>query len=303
MTDAPRRIVLTGVSRGLGRAMAEGFIARGRVVLGCARSADPIADWKKRHGRSFWWAINVGDGDGKYFTEKWPNDVKKQYGVLKKKLKDEDDIGAILPLDQGVWVDIVKTPGNESGTGFPEYNVEVVMEKLEGGLKRIKLAPLAPEAADEAEKSCWDLNDPGIITLTREQVKQLAASGDAPAVLRGIFAQSTKSKPAPTKAAEPEPEPMPSSRPEPTPEPVKDASLAVESEDDRIVREAEQAIAAAQARRAAAKKADVTPSTSVPAPVETKTEPKPTPAPAKAAAPKTEAEDDAAFYKEYGLED
>jgi len=50
MPDTPKRIVLTGVSRGLGRAMAEGFIARGHVVLGCARSAAAIAEWRKRQG-------------------------------------------------------------------------------------------------------------------------------------------------------------------------------------------------------------------------------------------------------------
>jgi NAD(P)-dependent dehydrogenase (short-subunit alcohol dehydrogenase family) len=38
-----RRIVLTGASRGLGRALCEGFAARGHTVFGCARSADAIA--------------------------------------------------------------------------------------------------------------------------------------------------------------------------------------------------------------------------------------------------------------------
>ena len=40
MTEPARRIVITGVSRGLGRAMAEGFVARGHWVAGCARSAE-----------------------------------------------------------------------------------------------------------------------------------------------------------------------------------------------------------------------------------------------------------------------
>jgi NAD(P)-dependent dehydrogenase (short-subunit alcohol dehydrogenase family) len=40
----PKRIVVTGVSRGLGRALVEGFIARGHVVFGCARSAGAIAE-------------------------------------------------------------------------------------------------------------------------------------------------------------------------------------------------------------------------------------------------------------------
>jgi NAD(P)-dependent dehydrogenase (short-subunit alcohol dehydrogenase family) len=35
-----KRIVITGVNRGLGRALVDGFVARGHVVFGCARSED-----------------------------------------------------------------------------------------------------------------------------------------------------------------------------------------------------------------------------------------------------------------------
>ena len=45
-----KRIVVTGVSRGLGQAMVEGFVARGHVVLGCARSAAAIDDLRRRFG-------------------------------------------------------------------------------------------------------------------------------------------------------------------------------------------------------------------------------------------------------------
>lgn len=45
-----RRIVLTGVTRGLGRAMAEGFIALGHTVLGCGRSEHELAQLRKRFG-------------------------------------------------------------------------------------------------------------------------------------------------------------------------------------------------------------------------------------------------------------
>ena len=52
-TTDRRRIVLTGVSRGLGLAMAEGFISAGHTVFGCARSADAIdalsGRWQSRH--------------------------------------------------------------------------------------------------------------------------------------------------------------------------------------------------------------------------------------------------------------
>ena len=50
MASQTRRIVLTGVSRGLGRAMCEGFIAKGHAVLGCARSADAIAALAREFG-------------------------------------------------------------------------------------------------------------------------------------------------------------------------------------------------------------------------------------------------------------
>jgi NAD(P)-dependent dehydrogenase (short-subunit alcohol dehydrogenase family) len=42
--NTARRIVITGVSRGLGRALVEGFAARGHVVCGCARSAGAVAE-------------------------------------------------------------------------------------------------------------------------------------------------------------------------------------------------------------------------------------------------------------------
>ncbi len=43
------KIVLTGVTRGLGRALAEEFIARGHTVLGCGRSGDAIFDLRMTH--------------------------------------------------------------------------------------------------------------------------------------------------------------------------------------------------------------------------------------------------------------
>lgn len=43
-------IVITGVSRGLGRAMVEQFVARGHVVAGCCRSADAVDKLRAAHG-------------------------------------------------------------------------------------------------------------------------------------------------------------------------------------------------------------------------------------------------------------
>ncbi|CAH1904738.1 Short-chain dehydrogenase [Candidatus Nitrotoga sp. HW29] len=43
-------IVITGVSRGLGRAMTEGFIRLGHRVLGCGRSEEAIHELNNLHG-------------------------------------------------------------------------------------------------------------------------------------------------------------------------------------------------------------------------------------------------------------
>ncbi|MEX2558918.1 MAG: SDR family oxidoreductase [Pirellulales bacterium] len=49
-SEKPKRIVLTGASRGLGLAMAEGFIERGHEVWGCSRSGDAIDRLRRRWG-------------------------------------------------------------------------------------------------------------------------------------------------------------------------------------------------------------------------------------------------------------
>jgi len=45
----PLRIVLTGASRGLGRAMTDGFIALGHTIVGCARNKQAVDDLAKRY--------------------------------------------------------------------------------------------------------------------------------------------------------------------------------------------------------------------------------------------------------------
>ncbi|MEX0613248.1 MAG: SDR family oxidoreductase [Pirellulales bacterium] len=49
-SQEPKRILLTGASRGLGLAMAAGLIERGHEVWGCSRSGDAIDQLRRRWG-------------------------------------------------------------------------------------------------------------------------------------------------------------------------------------------------------------------------------------------------------------
>ncbi len=61
---SPRRIVLTGASRGLGLAMAAGFIELGHVVCGCARSAAALVPLRQRWPAPHRFdAVDVADDD------------------------------------------------------------------------------------------------------------------------------------------------------------------------------------------------------------------------------------------------
>jgi NAD(P)-dependent dehydrogenase (short-subunit alcohol dehydrogenase family) len=49
--NASRHIVITGVSRGLGRALADEFVQLGHIVTGCARSKEAIRDLAGRFSK------------------------------------------------------------------------------------------------------------------------------------------------------------------------------------------------------------------------------------------------------------
>jgi len=57
MPPAPRRIVITGVTRGLGLALTEGLIERGHVISGCGRTAAAVEELSKRFGAPHHFAV------------------------------------------------------------------------------------------------------------------------------------------------------------------------------------------------------------------------------------------------------
>src|SRR5262249_21746395 len=46
----PRRILVTGATRGLGRALTAKFVALGHTVIGCGRSRDDVEDLRRQYG-------------------------------------------------------------------------------------------------------------------------------------------------------------------------------------------------------------------------------------------------------------
>src|SRR5262245_44511246 len=63
MAQRPARlIVLTGATRGLGRALAEKFVALGHRVCGCGRSREGTAELRRRFPDHDFAAVDVADG-------------------------------------------------------------------------------------------------------------------------------------------------------------------------------------------------------------------------------------------------
>ena len=74
-----RIVVVTGATRGLGRAMAEEFAAHGHTVVGCGRSKTAIADLQKNLAGLH--RFDVLDVASDSQVKSWAQDVLKSYGA------------------------------------------------------------------------------------------------------------------------------------------------------------------------------------------------------------------------------
>jgi NAD(P)-dependent dehydrogenase (short-subunit alcohol dehydrogenase family) len=72
-------IVITGVTRGLGRALTEKFIALGHTVAGCGRNETAIRELQRRHPAPHAFAaLDVADSAA---VEKWAAQIPKNFGA------------------------------------------------------------------------------------------------------------------------------------------------------------------------------------------------------------------------------
>ncbi|MCG8601735.1 MAG: SDR family NAD(P)-dependent oxidoreductase [Verrucomicrobiales bacterium] len=71
--------VITGVSRGLGRAMATGFAEHGHRVIGCARSADSLTELQEELGQSHSFSpVDVADDTA---VKAWAESTISEFGA------------------------------------------------------------------------------------------------------------------------------------------------------------------------------------------------------------------------------
>lgn len=78
-TDKKEKIVVvTGVTRGLGRALVKEFIHQGWTVAGCGTSASAISDLQKEYGNEHVFSrVNIADNDA---VKTWARDVVSRIG-------------------------------------------------------------------------------------------------------------------------------------------------------------------------------------------------------------------------------
>ena len=89
-------IVITGVSRGLGLALTEGFAQSGHTVIGCARSSEAIAILRQRFGSPHDFAtIDVAN---EAQVEAWAKQMLKSYGTPNLIINNAAIINTLAPL-------------------------------------------------------------------------------------------------------------------------------------------------------------------------------------------------------------
>jgi len=91
-----KTLVITGVTRGLGRAMAEEFIRLGHVVLGCGRSEQDLAELRRRFGE--WHEFDRVDVASDDQVQAWAKRLLKARGAPDLLLNNAGVINRNAPL-------------------------------------------------------------------------------------------------------------------------------------------------------------------------------------------------------------
>lgn len=91
-----KTIVITGVSRGLGRALTENFIDWGHTVIGCARSEEAIANLQKKYGKPHDFnSLDVADDAA---VKNWVESFLKTHGAPDIVINNAALVNHLAPL-------------------------------------------------------------------------------------------------------------------------------------------------------------------------------------------------------------
>jgi NAD(P)-dependent dehydrogenase (short-subunit alcohol dehydrogenase family) len=96
MKKASRNIVITGISRGCGRALAEHYLSQGYRVAGCARSQEIVNELRAEHGPLHHFAaVDVADDDA---VRVWACDALAHFGAPDLLVNNAATIAKNAPL-------------------------------------------------------------------------------------------------------------------------------------------------------------------------------------------------------------
>jgi NAD(P)-dependent dehydrogenase (short-subunit alcohol dehydrogenase family) len=118
--SAGKKIVITGVTRGLGRAMAHEFARLGHTVIGCGRSKDQIGTLKSELGSPHWFSVvdvasdaEVAEWAKQILGESGPPDLLiNNAAVINKNSRlwevSAEDFGRVLDVNVKGTVNVIR---------------------------------------------------------------------------------------------------------------------------------------------------------------------------------------------------
>ncbi|MDA0348264.1 MAG: SDR family NAD(P)-dependent oxidoreductase [Verrucomicrobia bacterium] len=90
-----KKIVVTGATRGLGRALVEGFIKGGNQVFGCGRSEKGVNELQSRFSDHIFNQVDVSNFKE---VERWAKSIEKEFGAPDILINNAGIINSNAPL-------------------------------------------------------------------------------------------------------------------------------------------------------------------------------------------------------------
>jgi len=161
-------MVITGTSRGIGRGLAEQFLARGYLVAGCARGQSTIDDPLYHHTQ-----VNVSDESA---VRRWVRALRTKYGridVLVCNAGTAKASSLVTMTDGALLEDIVRS--NVFGTFFVCREVARAMMVARSG-RIINVSSMAVGLHEEGT-AAYSASKSAIVELTKILAKEIAPLG------------------------------------------------------------------------------------------------------------------------------